>query len=170
MNLQYDDNIDEAADVHYELAELTGAIASRRCIGFIVPGLVLAVSLFLFWHSPIHLISGVIVAVVVLGYDLLTYKDKIRNSFRRSLIKFRGSDSPVTTEYELDESGIRIRQLGQEMKTDWSTVVGFQCTPDKIKLVFQPPGIVAIPTRAFTTEQQRQDWIEKIRSLTSLTT
>lgn len=30
MKLQYDDNIDEAADAQYELAEMTGAIASRR--------------------------------------------------------------------------------------------------------------------------------------------
>lgn len=167
MKLQYDDNIDEAADVQYELAEMTGAIASRRWVGFVIPALVLGVAFFLFWNSPLQLIAGVIIAAVVLGFDLLTYKKKIRNSFRRSLIKIRGSEAPVTTEYELDDSGIRMRQRGQELKADWSTVVGFQCTTDRIKLVLEPPGIVAIPTRAFATEQQRQDWIETIRRLIS---
>jgi hypothetical protein len=169
MKLQYDDSIDEAADVQYELAELTGIIASRRWIGFIVPVLVLCVTPFLFWNSPFGLIAGVILAAVVLGLDLFTYKNKIRNSFRKSLIKIRGSEAPVTTEYELDDSGIRIRQRGQEMKADWSTVIGFQCTPDRIKLVLQPPGIVAIPTRAFTNEQQRQEWITRIKALISVT-
>lgn len=164
MKLQYEDSIDEAADVQYELAELTGVIASRRWVGFIVPALVLAVTLFLFWNSPAQLMTGVLLAAVVLGFDLYTYKNKIRHSFRKSLIKIRGSASPVTTDYEIDESGIRIRQLGQEMKCDWNTVVGFHCTPDRIKLVLQPPGIVVIPTRAFTSQQQRENWINKIRS------
>jgi energy-converting hydrogenase Eha subunit A len=164
MKLQYDDSIDEATDVQYELAELTGVIRSRKWIGFVVPVLVVGVTLFLFWHSPLQLIAGMILAAVVLGLDLLTYKNKIRHSFRKSLIKARGSASPVTTEYQLDESGISIRQLGQEMKCDWSTVVGFHCTPDRIKLVLQPPGIVAIPTRAFSSVQQREQWVTKIES------
>jgi hypothetical protein len=167
MKLQYDENIDEAADVQYELAEMTGAIASRRWVGSIVPALALGVVLFLFWNSPLQLIAGIIVAAIVVVFDLFTYKKKIRNRFRRSLIKLRRSEAPVTTEYELDDSGIRIRQRGQELKADWSTVVGFQCSADRIKLVLEPPGIVVIPTRAFATEQQRQDWIEKIRSLIS---
>jgi hypothetical protein len=169
MKLQYDDDVDEATDVQYELAELIGVVASRKWIGFIVPVLVLGVTLFLFRSSPLQLIAGVILAAVVLGLDLFTYKKKIRNSFRKLLIKIRGSDSPVTTEYELDESGIRIRQLGQESKFDWSTVAGIHCAPDRIKLMLQPPGIVAIPTRAFTSEQQREEWINKIRSSMSPT-
>jgi hypothetical protein len=102
-------------------------------VGFIVPTLVLIATLFLCWDSPYQLIAVVI-----------------------------GSKDPVTTDYEIDGSGIRIRQRGQELMTDWSTVVGFQCTPDRMKLVLDPPGIIVIPTRAFTTEQQRRDWIEKI--------
>lgn len=167
MRLQYEDNIDEATDVQYELAELTGAISSRRWVGFIVPTLVFAGTLLLFWNSPFHLLTGLVIAIIVLGMDLFTYKTKIRKDFRKSLIRIRGSDAPVTTEYEIDDSGIRIRQRGQEMKADWSTVVAYQCTTDRIKLVLEPPGIIAIPTRAFTTEKQRQDWIEKIRSLIS---
>lgn len=169
MKLQYDDSIDEAADVQYELAELTGAIASRKWVGSIVPVLVVVVTLFVFWNSPLKLIAGLILAAFVLGLDLFTYKNKIRHSFRKSLIKIRGSDSPVMTEYELDESGIRIRQLGQEMKFDWSTVVGFHCTPERIRLVLRPPGIVVIPARAFTSVQQREDWINKIQSLVTPT-
>ncbi len=167
MRLQYEDNIDEATDVQYELAELTGAISSRRWVGFIVPTLVLAGTLLLFWNSPFYLLTGLFIAIVVLGLDLFTYKTKIRKGFRKSLIRIRGSDAPVTTVYEIDDSGIRIRQCGQEIKADWSTVVAYQCTTDRIKLVLDPPGVIAIPTRAFTTEKQRRDWIEKIRSLIS---
>ncbi len=169
MKLQYEDNVDEAADVHYELAEMTGAVASRRWFGFIVPVLLFGGTLFLFWNSPFQLLAGVIIAAVILGIDQFTYKKQIRKSLRKSLIKFRGSEAPVTTVYELDDSGIRIRQRGQEMKADWSTVVGFQCTLDRIKLVLEPPGIVAIPTRAFTNEQQRQEWITRIKALISVT-
>ncbi len=51
----------------------------------------------------------------------------------------------MTTEYEIDDSGIRIRQLGQEMKADWSTVVCLSMHDRSDKLVLDPPGIIAIP-------------------------
>ncbi len=71
MRLQYEDNIDEATDVQYELAELTGAISSRRWVGFIVPTLVLAGTLLLFLELAISFIDGLVIAIVVLAWTCL---------------------------------------------------------------------------------------------------
>ena len=166
--LTYQDSIDEATEVLYELADLTGQIDGRRFVGFIVPMVVLLLTFTLFRDSVVKMFCGVTLAGVVLAYDLCTYKNRIRRNFRASLQKVRGSDSPVLCEYELDETGMRIRQMGQELKFDWSTVVNVDCPPDRIKIVLKPPGIAAIPTRAFASVEQREEWIKDIRNFTKL--
>ncbi len=167
MKKTYDSTIEEAVHVHFRLAEIAGALANpKRHILLCIPIIFLAS--WLVWPgSPLGRLcfAGCLTAGMSLVY-LLTYKftygPQVRRHYRKLLIKARGTEAPVPTEYEIDETGLILRQMGQELRFSWDNVQVVNATENSVEVVMHPTAIAIIPNRIFEDHAEVQEWIAYI--------
>ena len=162
MKISYESTIDEAVEANYRLAEMVGAVRRMMWIGLAFSPVPLVVSFILFEHLAAKLIVGGVAMAVLVLFHLLTYKRNCRRGIRKTLVKARGTDQPIPTEFELDEECLIFRQLGTEVRFSWQNVKNVTETPRSIELVMEPTGIAMIPKRVFDNPETIREWLRFI--------
>lgn len=163
MKKEFQSTIEESVEAQLRLAELIGIVWKLKWIGLIVaPGVIILLCFFLLNNLAAKLIIGGSGAGLFIPYHLSTYKKNYRKRIRKVIKKTLGTDQPIPSEYEMDETGLIFRQLGQEMKFSWGNVQEIIQTDNSIEVLMKPIGIVIIPKRIFSKPTEWQAWVTYI--------
>jgi len=164
MKKQYLSTIEEAVEAEFEIATLLGIVQKTKWIGIVFSPISFVVLFFFLDNLAAKLIVGGSAAILHAVYHLSAYKENFRKRLRKIIAKARGSDKPVASEYEIDESGLAFRQQGQEIKFSWDNVQSVICTDNMIKVLMEPIGIAIIPKRIFENTEESDGWVAYIEN------
>jgi len=162
MKKTYHTTIEESIETHFRIAELLGTVRTLKWIGLVVAPIIPISLFFLIDNLAASLIIGVTAAGLFVLHHLSTYKKNVRKRIRKTLVRAMGPDEPVPSEYEMDESGLVYKALGQEIKFSWSNAQDFTCTGDSIEIIMAPIGIAMIPNRIFENTREFDQWMKFI--------
>ncbi len=163
MKKSYDSTIEEAVFTVFRLAEITGTVTKLKWFGIgCTPVIFLALFLFFPGSKAENLFIATVMSVMFLVGYLLMYRSDERKRIHKALVKARGTDQPVPSEYEIGEKGLTFRQQGLELTFSWPTVVDVHDIPDFIEIHVRLTGIARIPKRIFATPDELQQWMSTI--------
>jgi hypothetical protein len=166
MKIAYESTIDEATESAVRITELVGTIRTWRWAGLIWTPFIFILLFLLLDEVVAKLVLGSIASVLFAVYWLSNYKNKLRKRLRKVLIKARGTDKPVPSEYELDHDGLIFRQPGVELRFSWATIASVKQTENSVEILMVPNGIAVIPTRIFSSQEQQSSWMVFIQEHT----
>ncbi len=163
VKTEYRETIDESVDAHVRLGERASAVRALKWQGLILSGFLVVIVLLIPnpWIGKI--IVGGLAAGLFFTNHRLTYKWRYRRRIRRAIVKALGTTQPVSCEYEIDESGIAFRRLGQEIRFSWSVVQDVVYTDRYIEIGFAPTGVTLIPKSIFDGTELAE-WTEFIET------
>jgi hypothetical protein len=171
MKKTYEATIEDAVEAQIRFCELIGTARNYKWAGLLVGPVVGGVALLLLtyipWNSfdgPARLIISGGVAVVCVSTWLLRHTTYLRKHIRRTLVKARGTDQPIPTECEIDDSGLALRMCGREVRFSWNNVQSISYRNDLIELIMAPTAVVVIPKRVFGDPAELQEWTKFIES------
>lgn len=163
MKKEYQSTIEDAVEAQFRLAELLGTVRKLKWIGLIVaPGVAILLCFFLLDNLAAKLIIGGSAAGLFIPYHISNYKKNYRKRIRKVLIKTLGTDQPIPSEYEMNETGLIFRQLGQEMKFSWGNAQEVIQTDNSIEILMKPIGVTIIHNRIFSEPAEWQAWVTYI--------
>jgi hypothetical protein len=166
MRIAYESTIDEATESALRVTEIVGAGRTWRWAGLIWTPFIFVPLFLLLDDLAAKIVVGSVASGLFAVYWLSNYKNVLRKRLRRVLIKTRGTDRPVPSEYELSNDGIVFRQFGQELRFSWVSVAGVKVTETSIDVKMTPAGIAVIPTRIFGSPQEQKSWVAFIHEHT----
>ena len=158
VRIAYESTIDEATESAVRMTELVGTIRMWRWIGLVWTPFLFILLFLLLDELVAKLVLGTVASVLFAVYWLSNYKNILRKRLRKVLIKARGTDKPIPSEYELVEDGLVFRQLGVELRFSWANAASVRETENSIEILMVPTGIAAIPTRIFSSAGQRRNF------------
>src|SRR5581483_9855994 len=86
-------------------------------------------------------------------------QSRVKRRLRRLCQEQIGTNFPVKIEVELSERGIWTKQLETEPPQNWKTVSNIEKAQDSVDIVMQNGGITAVRNRAFSSEEEKQQFI-----------
>jgi hypothetical protein len=162
MKKGYNSTVEEAVEAQYRIAECRGTVRKLKWIGLLAIPVSFLTSFLLLDNPAQRLICGAVASGLYILYHLSTYRKRYRKRIRKILVKMLGTDQPIPSEYEINESGLIFRQSGHEVRFSWDNVQSINRTADSIELLMAPAGIAIIPKRIFENPAEWREWIKFI--------
>ena len=167
MKIEYDSMIEETTEVGYRIAELAGTVRNNMWLYLALSPIPFAVVCFVIDDLTEGIIAGLFAVILYIIISMMTYKKHLRKSIRKMMVKSRGTDKPVPSEYEMDENGFVFKSQGQEFRFSWINVTNVTLTDTAIELTMKPTAFAIIPKRIFSSSEQMDSWIQFITEHTA---
>jgi hypothetical protein len=163
MKKQYEATIEEFVHTKFRLAELTGTISNQKWIGLVF-ALIASFALCGILDASLkeRTIVFLLWSFIYIPFYLIAFKNLSHYRIRKAILKIIKTNKPVSSEFEIDESGLACRYLGQELKFSWGNVDKLNDADDSIEVIMKPTGIAIIPKRIFEEPAELQKWIQFI--------
>jgi hypothetical protein len=116
----------------------------------------------LFGFSGKGLIGGMVTAVICLIVHPWYYRDLQRRGLRRWIKESYGDENDFLCTVELLTEGLKTSDVNIESTIPWETVEEIVTTSDSVD-IFSRRGGVVVRNRAFSSAEQRQQFVEMVR-------
>lgn len=169
MRKEYESTLEEAVQANVRLAELAGILEKQKRAALALSPVAFLV-LFLIPYGAFEfgavesLVLAVLTTLLYIFLYVVSYKKKYRKEARKTVVRMLGTDKPVPCEYEIDETGLVFRKMGQEIRFSWGGVKEVNANGDVIEVITEPFGIAIIPKRIFLDPAELQEWVTFIKS------
>lgn len=169
MKIQYRSTIDEAVDSQIRLLKTSGVARQWWIKGFLwVPILFFGFYFGIPDEGSVKIASGCFASIIFIILYLATHRKTIAKRLRKFTIEQLGTKEPVQSEYEFREDVLIFRKLGTEIRFRWENVQKVIENDKDVELRIAEGGIAVIPYRIFKNSEQKEKWIEFIKTKTGL--
>lgn len=124
--------------------------------------LVWFVILALFRFSFKGVIGGLVAGLIAMAIDPMIYEYQLRKNLRKYCKERYGDENEFVCEVELLPAGLRTSSHDCQSNNEWETIEEVVSTSDSVD-IFGRKGGVIVRNRAFTTAEERQQFIDLAR-------
>jgi YcxB-like protein len=123
------------------------------------------ITFFFLRNSPtIGLLVGLLVAGIIILISPQLEKRELENRLRRIVAEMMPNPGPYVCEVEIRSEGVWVRSMNKQTIHEWPNLKAIEETSDSVDIFTHDGGGVVVRNRAFTSEDQRRQFIEIARS------
>jgi hypothetical protein len=167
MKIQYQISLDDLVKLGLRVQTLSKMAFRSRLVSWIVFGGIPFVGLAIVKGPLTHrlwLLSPLIAACAsFFVLDLFARKKLLAMRLRKLYARMYGGSGPFLCEWELLEDVLRSQIRGTETRRQWTNLSAVNETGEAVELIFSSPDHTRIPRGAFSSDQQRVDWLNFAR-------
>jgi hypothetical protein len=171
MKVEFEFSVADLADTARRSGERSQAIRDMRWQGLASWAALLSLALFLLlegsWVGR-AVFAGLFWVAIMVIYPRVSKSWPDRH-YLKYYQEHLGGDGPFVCEVVITPEGVTTTQFGAETRRQWSGVKDIVDSPGAVEFVFRVGGMLVVRDRAFTTPQQRLEFLAAARAYLAAT-